>query len=254
MIELNRGDSMKIYKYGDMYQYRFDGETDKLGVNIYCYIKNKEAIMFDSGYEEQFLQVKKDLDNEGVQLKKLVLTHFHPDHIGGIKHCQDIDILGSVYSDETLKMFYDDYHLLLPKTVISEETEIEFHGDKITLIPNPSHSKCTMMIYLKNYIFAADDVMFFDDNEQCIPYCATDVETHLMGIKKLKKVAEGKLILPSHGRALKCTLYFKFAIMYLGHILKHPTQSYEDFNTLYRIDFRNSKWHNLNTSKIQSVN
>lgn len=241
---------MKINIRGNMHQYQFEGTSDQLGLNIYVYIVDQNAVMIDSGHEEEFLQVKKDLDEKGITIKHLILTHFHPDHTGGIKHLRDIEIIGSYKAEETLSLFYDDYEQLLPNRVIKEETVIELLGKEFTLIPNPSHSECSMVIKVDKLCTAGDDVMFLDDESQVIPYCATSVETHLEGVQKLRWIAEGNLILPSHGRMNKCTLYFKFQILYFKHILKNPNSSYEEFEKLYQIPFKKTEWHKLNCSKV----
>lgn len=230
-------------------QYQFQ-KGDKLGTNIYVYTFNGEAIMFDSGYEEEFLQVKEELIKNGIVLKKLILTHFHPDHIGGLAHREGVEVIGSSRAKETLEGIYDEYENLLPDVSIEEPTTISFGEYEFLLTPNPSHSLCTMIIETNAHIFAGDEVMFFDDEMQSMPYIATDAKTHHDGLKIFRRKSEGKMVMPSHGKATKCTMYAYYSIRYLDHLMRFPKQSYKQFSKLYKIDFGNTHFHEMNQEKL----
>lgn len=223
---------------------------DKLGTNIFVFEANGEAIMFDSGYEEHYLQVRKHLEDKGVELKKVILTHFHPDHIGVLTQRDGVEVIGSYRAKETLNIFFDDYEKYLPDVSIEEETVLEFHGEEFILTPNPSHSVCTLIIETSAHIFVGDDVMFFDDKTQSLPYIAEDFETHLLGTKLLRKKAEGKMVMPSHGPTTKCTMFIYYVIRYLDHMMKFPKHSYKQFSNLYKIDFGNAHFHEMNVEKL----
>ncbi len=244
---------MIINEERNLLQFQFPSYDEQLGLNIYAYVKNNEAVIIDNGYEQHFLEVKKELDKRGIEIRMAIQTHFHPDHIGGLPHLRHVPIYGSVHAEYSLAKFYNNYEDYLPTVAVEDTIKVEFHDTKFTLMPNPSHSKCTMLILVDTFAFVGDECMFYDDEEQCMPYAAETIEMHRDGTKFLRTIIEGYLVCPAHGRMTYCTMYLKFVIMYFNHILKFPEQSYEQFSELFQVEFKNDKFHSHNVSKVKKA-
>jgi glyoxylase-like metal-dependent hydrolase (beta-lactamase superfamily II) len=242
---------MRINEAEGVLQFQFPDTGEDLGLNIYAYVKGNEAVLIDNGFEQHFLEVKEELDNRSIEIKMVVQTHFHPDHIGGLPHLRHLPIYGSMYAEETLKKYYDDYEAYMPTVAVTEKMTVPFKDAEFTLIPNPSHSKCTMVILVDGLSFVGDECMFFDDESQSMPFASETIEMHRDGTKFLRTIIEGTLLCPAHGRMTRCTMYLKFVIMYFNHILKYPKQTYKQFSDLYQVQFKNTKLHSLNVSKVK---
>lgn len=242
---------MRINQFNNVLQFQFPDDGKYLGINIYAYVKGNEAVIVDTGYEEQFFLVKEELDKRNLEIKMVIQTHFHPDHIGGLPHLRHVPIYGSMYAEESLSKFYDTYEEYMPTVAVKDKMELEFHDVLFTLVPNPSHSKCTMVILVDGLSFVGDDCMFFDDDSQSMPYAAETIEMHRDGSKFLRTIIEGSMLCPAHGKMTKCTMYLKFVIMYFNHILRHPEQTYKQFSDLYQVKFNNTRFHSSNVSKVK---
>lgn len=240
----------------NLLMYQFDSESEGgLGINIYVLVNKDKAVMFDSGYQVHFEQVMDDLNESKIEVVKLILTHFHPDHIGGITNLRNIDIIGSSYSTETLKKFYDNYQDYEPSIYIEDTTTMKFGKNVITLSPNKGHSNCTLLISINDkYLLPGDDIMFENNGTQCLPYCAESVKQHLEAVKTIESEVVGKVLLPNHGVLVhnedKMKIYIDNIKNYLNFTLENPYSSISDFKEKYKVNFYNEKWHQNNAEKV----
>ncbi len=134
-----------------------------------CYIietENKNAVAVDAGGD--FERLKKYLDDNGLCLKKILLTHGHFDHIGATNQ------LSKEYGAEVFvhendeKMLTDRFESLaeaaggMPHTDVEEYTTIK-GGDVITqdelsfeVIHTPGHTRGGVCYKCGNSIFTGD--------------------------------------------------------------------------------------------------
>lgn len=127
-------------------RYRF-GEYELLVVQVllgtygtfnYLLCRGGEAILVDAGEAKPLFQV---LEEEGLQLLEILITHNHPDHSGGCRALQDrlgvqstspgvesraFDILGTA-----CRSFSTPGHLAVSKSYYFPELGIVFTGDTI---------------------------------------------------------------------------------------------------------------------------
>ena len=72
----------KIRISKDIYLCRFEKALGHfVGLNIILIENDSEALLIDTGYEQNFLELKEDLDKRNVTIKNVVVSHFHPDHL-----------------------------------------------------------------------------------------------------------------------------------------------------------------------------
>lgn len=134
-----------------------------------CYIietENKNAVAVDTGGD--FEKLKKYLDDNGLSLKKILLTHGHFDHIGATEQ------LSKEYNAEVFvhgndaKMLTDRFESLadaaggMPHTNVEEYTTIK-DGDVITqdelsfeVIHTPGHTRGGVCYKCSDSIFTGD--------------------------------------------------------------------------------------------------
>ncbi len=237
----------------DLLIYRFLPEKDSIiGINIYVILNNEEAIIIDTGYLRHFIKVIADLNLKNIIIKTVILTHFHPDHIGGLKRLQDKNIIGSIFARDTLKLYNKDITAYLPKTVVVDQMKLNFGRHTLLLKINQGHSVDGLLIELnKQYLFVGDDIISNNEGEKVLPFPSLgDVDAHIASLKLIISKLGNKTVLPSHGLPLvgdEAVLNDIISrLTYLYYLKENPHGSYYDFFKETNVSFVTSDWHVLN--------
>ena len=246
---------MKIIKLEeDILIYQFNPEEDQvfLGLNIFVILNGSECVIVDTGFKRHFLKISEDLKKKGIKISKVILTHFHPDHIGGLSTLKDIQIVGSKYASDTLKLYVEDYQNYLPTRTVDSKLSIDFGRHTFILELNEGHSKDGLLIALNDkYLFVGDDVICDNKGLPSIPYCSNkEPQAHINSINKIMSKLKNNIILPTHGAPMKDKdVIIKDLInrlTYLHYINDNRTASYIDFFNETNINFLGRDWHVLN--------
>ena len=240
----------------DILIYRFLPEkTSIIGINIYVILNGKEAVIIDTGYRRHFLQVLKDLKAKEITISKVILTHFHPDHIGGLPRVDNADIIGSIFARDTLKKYVKNYQIYLPTIVVVDKMEIQFGRHFFKLVSNKGHSIDGLLIVLnEKYLFVGDDVICNNEGAKVLPFCSEkNVSNHVNSLKAIIALLGKKVLLPSHGLPIEqdedILNDLISRLTYLYYLLEHPASSYEAFFKATNVSFMGSDWHTLNQIK-----
>lgn len=227
-------------------------ENSPIGLNVFVVLNELECTIVDTGFRRHFLQVKKDLDAKGITIKNVILTHFHPDHIGGVPRAKGAEIIGSIFAVDTLKRYVEDYQNYTPTIVVVDKKRIKFGRHVFDLEINKGHSVDGLLITLNDkYMFVGDDVISDNKGVSSIPYCSEKLtENHIASLNKILSKLGNKVVLPTHGRAMDNNdLTIKDLISrltYLHYINENRDASYEDFFKETNISFIGRDWHVLN--------
>lgn len=248
---------MEIIKIDkDIYLYRFEKSLGHfIGLNIIIILNGDEALLIDTGYENNFLELKKDLDDKNIKITNVVVSHFHPDHIGGIKYLRDAKIYGSVFAEYTLEKFNKEFDHLLPNIIVDDEVIIEFGEHILKLDKNIGHSKDGILVTINNkYMYVGDDMVFSHKGKALIPFCAEQIiSNHILSIEKIRKEYKGKIIIPTHGEIIKDQNVIgqdlENRLIYLNYILKYPNCTFKEFIEDTGINFIGMKSHVYNINK-----
>lgn len=247
-------EKLKISK--DIYLCRFEKALGHfVGLNIILIEDGDKALLIDTGYEDNFLEVKRHLDEKNISITDVVVSHFHPDHIGGLKHLQGVKIYGSEFAEYSLKKFNDKFDHLLPNIEVKDELLIEFGDFSIKLEKNIGHSKDGILITINNkYMYVGDDMVYSHSGIPLVPFCADQiVENHILSIEKIYDNYKDKIIIPTHGEIIedqnKIKQDLQDRLTYLKYIQLNPDCSVEDFNCDTGIKFIGKKSHIYNTNK-----
>ncbi len=172
--------------------------------NTYLINNGLDAILVDpgEGIREYLEEIKK------YNIKAILLTHGHIDHIDGIKYFLNTDIY--IYKDEAEFLdskslsLYEAFGKLKPfnkdnlKIHLLEEGIINLLGFKIEVIHTPGHTKGSCC-YLFN-----DNILFSGDTLFQVSVGRTDFPTGSMSelnnsLEKLKKLDDTVKVYPGHG-------------------------------------------------------
>ena len=142
--------------------------TGSIQVNTYLAYdeETKEGFIVDPGAYCPELTAK--AKEAGVDIKYIILTHGHGDHIGGIEgHLKDFpDAKIVAYEDEAEMLENPQYNLSLevcgkPVSVsadiyVKDKETLKVGNLELTFIHTPGHSKGGMCIYTAGHLFSGD--------------------------------------------------------------------------------------------------
>jgi glyoxylase-like metal-dependent hydrolase (beta-lactamase superfamily II) len=198
MIELK-----KIILREGIVQFRFEPELGKhYGFNIIGIIDKDMILLIDTGYEKHSSQVLQEMANMGLTLDSVIISHFHSDHIYGLKALPKAKIYGSSNASLTLNRWEDeeDQKYFLPDTLVEDKLRICFGSHTIDLVKSPGHAECSMLTVINNeYLHVGDEIMFSNKGEPLLPSIDREgAKRHIDSLEKLKQY-KGLTFIPSHG-------------------------------------------------------
>ena len=175
---------------------------------------SKEAVIIDPGNYEAYENesISKFIDENKLQLKKIILTHCHIDHCLGNKYLNEKygaellipfderDLYKNVENIATLFGFANYSHLD-ENEYLKEKDKIEFGNIKLDVLFLPGHSPGHLAFYFKNdNLCFSGDVLFYNSiGRTDLP--GGDHDTLINSIKnKLFLLNPNTIIYPGHGQ------------------------------------------------------
>lgn len=148
--------------------------------------------------------------NADKKYKYILLTHCHYDHIGGVKHLQEIfkapvvigkdDKRGLNDININLSMFLDGKAFTLTPDITAEDNDrLELGHEKyISVIATPGHTAGSVCYKLNNAIFTGDTL--FMQNCGRVDFPTGNSTEMLKSLKKLADISGEYDIFPGHDR------------------------------------------------------
>lgn len=197
---------MRIHKINNNIELLTFSQDRGLDINItLIYINPKEVLMIDAGYFKQGLVVKKYLDQNNIELKEILLSHYHPDHAAGINAFNDPKIsashlYASNYNNCTHK-WDKDHDYKKPTSLIYNLDERNEEGLHLKFYEAPGHSACSLLIQInKGVLHIGDLMMRSPKGKPTLPYLTPGggFEEHIESLQKIKNL-QPKCLIISHG-------------------------------------------------------
>lgn len=167
---------------------------------------SKDAAVIDPGGSVR--EIENFLDKKSLELKYILLTHGHVDHISGVDELLKKHDVPTVISSNEKKLLQDStlnltsrYGLNSPK--INNLQEVK-DGDAITLgneilkfIETPGHTRGSMCIFTDNKLFSGDTLFQGSIGRTDLPTGSFDMMN--TSLKKLSKLDDTIEVYPGHG-------------------------------------------------------
>lgn len=137
---------------------------------------SKEAVVIEASGDAQ--KIKNELDNLGANLKYILLTHGHFDHVFALNELKELCPNVKAYlnkEDEKLLehigvqcLHFGIAGVDVPKIdeFIDENTKLSFAGKEIKPIHTPGHTKGSMCYLIEGELFSGD-TLFFEEIGRC---------------------------------------------------------------------------------------
>ena len=155
---------------------------------------SKEAAIVDPAWDvPTILKVSK---THGYQIKTILLTHTHADHINGVEELlKETDARVFVHKKEAQAL---SYSANIKKIESGDEVKI---GDlTVTFIHTPGHTPGSQCFYVDNHLIAGD-TLFIKGCGRCDLPGGDPEEMYQSLTHKLKKMDDHTLLYPGHNYA-----------------------------------------------------
>lgn len=134
-----------------------------------CYLvyaeDNKEGIIIDPGGDSD--DIIAQMKNLGLNIKYIILTHGHGDHIGGVREIKDyINIPVAIHKDDEYLLKDSDSNLSkmmamgaieeFADILLNDGDEMDFGGLTAKIIHTPGHTPGGITIKIENSLFTGD--------------------------------------------------------------------------------------------------
>lgn len=195
--------------------------------NTYIYYDEKtlEAVVIDPALS--FDSQKKFIKDKNLNVKYIMLTHSHADHIGDVKELKkftNAPILANIHEKEmlndaskNLSSQFFPYPIEIEADIyVDEKDKIKMGEHTFSFINTPGHTEGGMCIRCGMEMFTGDTL--FQGSIGRTDLYGGDYNKILKSLKKLAKLEEDLVIYPGHGpastigREKKSNYYMKLVI------------------------------------------
>lgn len=194
------------YRFASRDNWVDDGALS-LGIASYALIHNDEAIVYDTGTTlAHGHAIRAHLDTLGIRHLRVILSHWHRDHIAGTEAFADAQIIASAQTSAHLVAQRADLEsdtrwppirpLIAPTTTYKDRLTLTLGPTRIDLLHVNIHSDDATVLWLPDArILLAGDTL-----EDTVTYVAEPdhLATHLTDLARLKALRP-RHILPCHG-------------------------------------------------------
>lgn len=167
-------DMEKIIINENLIQYRIIEKLDRVSyyTSAFLFHKEGEGILIDSGYYDMGQQIYNDIKEMNIDLKYIILTHYHKDHAQGAIVFDTPIIASSEYKVNFDKGNATSKHQYGKPTIeVDDYIELSINTSTIEIYATPGHTPCGLSVFIdKAFLFVSDNLLEDLENKIIIPY------------------------------------------------------------------------------------
>jgi len=180
-----------------------------------CYVvgcnETKEALIIDPGFDTELVakRILREADQLELQIKYIVNTHGHPDHIAGngiVKKLTSVPILIHEYDAPMLTKATENLTILSGLRTVSlpPADQMLYDGDivqvgdvALRVLHTPGHSRGSISLVGADAVFTGDTLFAGSIGRYDLP--GASYEEIMLSIKKLATLPDRMKVYPGHG-------------------------------------------------------
>ncbi|MDP3180162.1 MAG: MBL fold metallo-hydrolase [Spirochaetaceae bacterium] len=175
------------------------------GLNFLVLIEEGKALFLDCGYEPNMREALADLERRGVVPSGAIVSHYHPDHDGGLRLLGDIETWGGESWLQSAEKWLEPGQSPAPgpKHIVISRTELGFGKRRLVLFPLPGHSDDSLAVLVDDlWLYVADAILLANDGRPLLPSVhSRPVSRHLEAIDALDRLTR-YIFIPGHGSVM----------------------------------------------------
>lgn len=252
---------MKVIQISDyLTQYQFVEEQTRVTyyTSVFAITRFNDVLLIDTGYKSYAKEIKYDLESKGLQVTKVIISHYHRDHAEGsllFKKAQQIASHAYKANLHKCQNYLEGETYKKPDIIVSDSYEFSFYDLSIKIYETPGHTPCGLSVLINNEYLHVSDLLLEDINgKMIIPYIDlnSDPKNHLVSLKKFYSM-EFKYFLLTHGQLKeKKDSFLSDRIYYLEQFINFNYQCklsdclmYDEdhyaMKEIHRLNLRNAK-------------
>jgi len=172
---------------------------------IVCSESAKECMVIDPGADEK--DILRAVEKLGMQIKLIVLTHRHPDHVGAaakVKEASGSEVAAHAecakYLPQSPSYIYEPPYEAapLPERILQGGDSIDVGGLHFIVLNTPGHTPCGISLYGEGVVFTGDTLFNYGIGR----YDLIDGDYHQLMYSihtKLLVLPNETIVYPGHG-------------------------------------------------------
>lgn len=175
-------------------------------VNCYVIRRGIDCYIVDPGYEKD--KIVDYIKTRGYQVRGILLTHGHFDHIGAINgfevpvylHEQEMEVLHNTMAEapDFFGVQFDFTANQIDWVLINQTTELKLGQDKITVIHTPGHTQGGVCYQIGDELYVGD-TLFKDSAGRWDFYTGNQQQLKQSVIELLESQPDSMRVYPGHG-------------------------------------------------------
>ncbi len=176
-----------------------------VGANVYALLdeRAKAAMLIDTAYEEQARVVVCDLGERGYRVTAALISHFHEDHIVGLRALPGVRVVGSPHAGQLLAAWPDAKERVrfAPAQEVGEGTRLRFGDTVLRFECAPGHAPCSLHTWIgEDFLHVGDNLIASNEGEPVLPF-VYDAPAHVASLEQIVAHCDRTLLL-GHGKPI----------------------------------------------------